>query len=180
MPVICLLSLLCVFVFQSTSYAALPFEKQIAYRVALIEQWHNGELIDTGLSLKYFPGEIGSLKKIRITVYSNEIGSSELRAALWKEAVLVLVRGKGVKYVIGKSSSVNGGLIDNIQIKHQLDILSPPVKSDIFINKETRLAEGTFTVQFAEPQHRRHRIPVFSSIFENISGVFRAAPFSPY
>lgn len=73
-------------------------------------------------------------------------------ADLWKEAVLVLVRAKGVKYVIGKSLSKNGDLTDNIQIRHQLDILSPPVKSDISINKETRLAEGTFTVQFAEPQ----------------------------
>lgn len=177
MPAICILSLLCVFIFQSTSYAALPFERQIAYRVALIEQWHNGELIDTGLSLKHFAGEIGSLKKIRITVYSSEIGSSELRAALWKEAVLVLVRAKGAKYVIGKSSSENGDLTDNIQIKHQLDILSPPVKSDIFISKETRLAEGTFTVQFAEPQYRRHRIPAFRSIFENIGSVFSVTPF---
>lgn len=152
MPAICLLSLLYVFVFQSNSYAALPFEKQIAYRVALIEQWNNGELIDTGLSLQHVAGNIGSLKKIRITVYSSEIGSSKLRADLWKEAVLVLVRAKGVKYVIGKSLSKNGDLTDNIQIRHQLDILSPPVKSDISINKETRLAEGTFTVQFAEPQ----------------------------
>lgn len=180
MPAICLLSLLCVFVFQSTSYAALPFEKQIAYRVALIEQWHNGELIDTGLSLQHVAGDIGNLEKIKITVYSNEIGSSELRAALWKEAVLVLVRAKGAKYVIGKSSSKNGDLTDNIQIKHQLDILSPPVKSDIFINNETRLAEGTFTVQFAEPQHRSYKIPEFSSILGSIGSVFSIVPFDLY
>lgn len=173
MPVICLLSLLCVFVFQSTSYAALPFEKQIAYRVALIEQWHNGELIDTGLSLKHFAGEIGSLKKIRITVYSSEIGSSELRAALWKEAVLVLVRAKGAKYVIGKSSSVNGGLTDNIQIKHQLDILSPPNQAEVSIDEENRLAQGLFTIYYAELESSHS---TFSRAIKNLKKFFIVMP----